>query len=87
MGFERGAAQEEGQQEDDVSDRYNPANDWSEYEEEDHEQGARERSRRNRCYRCSYLLVTSVAFNFTIFLLILANTATLACYTYDESES
>ena len=32
-------------------------------------------------------LVTSVSFNFTIFLLILGNTATLAAYTYDQSDS
>ena len=64
-----------------------PGNEWSEYEEEDHEQDARSRSRRNGCYRCTFKIVTSVAFNFIIFLLIIANTITLACYRYDESEN
>ena len=31
-------------------------------------------------------IVTSVTFNFTIFLLILGNTITLAAYTYDQSD-
>ena len=48
---------------------------------------SRKRSKQNKCYRCTYLLVTSVSFNFFIFLLILANTATLAAYHYDESET
>ena len=59
----------------------------SEYEEEDPEKDARTRSRRNGFLRCTYLLVTSVSFNFFIFLLIIANTITLACYTYDESQA
>ena len=31
--------------------------------------------------------MTSVSFNFFIFVLILANTITLACYNYDESDT
>ena len=34
-----------------------------------------------------YLIVVSVSFNFFIFCLILANTITLAAYTYDQSET
>ena len=56
------------------------------YEEEYHEMEARVRSRRNGVYRCMYLIVTSVSFNFFIFLLIIGNTITLASYTYDQSE-
>jgi len=59
----------------------------SEYEENDYEEDARIRSRKNGCLRCTYKLVTSVSFNFFIFVLIIANTITLACYTYDESEA
>ena len=59
----------------------------SEYEEADYENDARVRSRGNGLYRCMYKFVTSVSFNFFIFVLILANTATLAAYTYDESET
>ena len=55
------------------------------YEEDDHEMEARVRSRRNGLYRCLYLIVTSVSFNFFIFLLIIGNTFTLAAYTYDQS--
>ena len=59
----------------------------SEYEEATYEEDARIRSRQNGLYRCMYKFVTSVSFNFFIFVLILANTATLAAYTYDESET
>ena len=62
------------------------AGEESEYWEPDHDMDARKRSRQNKCYRCTYILVTSVSFNFFIFLLILANTATLAAYHYDESD-
>lgn len=41
---------------------------------------------KNGCIRCVHDFVTSVSFNFFIFLLILGNTATLAAYTYDQSE-
>ena len=53
------------------------------YEEEKHERDARKRSRENGCYRKFYVMVTSVPFNFFIFLLILGNTITLAWYSYD----
>ena len=56
------------------------------YDEEPHEREARERSFKNPCYRSTYLMVSSVSFNFTIFCLILANTVTLAFYTHDQSE-
>ena len=59
----------------------------SEYIETEFEMDSRKRSKQNKCYRCTYLLVTSVSFNFFIFVLILANTATLAVYRYDESET
>ena len=55
------------------------------YEEDEHEMEARVRSRRNGVYRCLYLIVTSVSFNFFIFLLIIGNTCTLAAYKYDQS--
>ena len=55
------------------------------YEEEKHERDARKRSRENGCYRKFYVMVTSVPFNFFIFLLILGNTVTLSWYTYDQS--
>jgi len=45
------------------------------------------RSHSNRFYRCLYLTVTSVSFNFFIFLLIIGNTATLAAFTYDQSKT
>ena len=63
-----------------------PCDDYSIYEEESHERAARRRSHENKCLRCLYILVTSVTFNFFIFCLILANTITLAIYTYDQSE-
>ena len=57
--------------------------DLVEWEEDDHEKEARSRSKENSFYSCMYKFVSSVAFNFTIFLLIIANTFTLAAYTYD----
>ena len=56
------------------------------YEELTYEKDARTRSEKNGLYRCTYLFVTSVSFNFFIFLLILGNTATLAAYTFDQSD-
>ena len=53
--------------------------------EPEHEKNSRYRSSLNGCYRCMYLLVTSVPFNFFIFVLILLNTLTLALYRYDQS--
>ena len=53
--------------------------------EPEHETESRERSLRNGCWRCMYILVTSVAFNFFIFVLILLNTLSLALYRYDMS--
>ena len=58
-----------------------------EYQEEDYEKESRKRSEKNRIYGCMYKIVTSVAFNFFIFCLILANTFTLAAYTYDQSDT
>ena len=46
-----------------------------------------ERSHKNSVYRCMYLVVVSVSFNFFIFCLILANTITLAVYTFDQSQT
>ena len=61
--------------------------DGIEYEDElDHEKDARLRSYRNPVYRCLFRFVTSVSFNFFIFVLILGNTVTLATYTYDQSD-
>lgn len=37
----------------------------------------------NKVYQCCYTLVTSVSFNFFIFMLIIGNTVTLALYRYD----
>ena len=71
---------------DESNNTYDPCEE-SEYWEPDYEMDSRKRSKQNKCYRCTYLLVTSVSFNFFIFLLILANTATLAAYHYDESET
>ena len=56
-------------------------------DEEPYEKDARYRSDQNSCYSCMYSLVTSVSFNFFIFLLIIANTMTLALYSYDQSET
>jgi len=56
------------------------------YEEEDYEKKARKRAELNGCYRCAFNLVTSVSFNFFIFMLIIGNTATLAAYSYDQSD-
>ena len=46
----------------------------------------KERVGKNDCIRCIHDFVTSVSFNFFIFLLILGNTATLAAYSYDQSD-
>ena len=54
--------------------------------EEDYEKDARIRSHSNKCYRGFYHVVTSVSFNFFIFVLIIGNTITLAIYTYDQSD-
>ena len=51
--------------------------------EEEYERDSRHRAKTNCCYRGFYRLVTSVCFNFFIFILILANTMTLALYRYD----
>ena len=59
---------------------------WFGDSEEDFEVAARRRARAGGCLRCMYLFVTSVTFNFTVFLLILANTLTLALYRYDQSD-
>lgn len=59
------------------------ANEDDDYFEEEHEKNARQRSYTNAVYRFFYLLVTSVSFNFFIFMLIIGNTLTLAAYTYD----
>jgi hypothetical protein len=40
----------------------------------------------NGVYRFTYVIATSVTFNFFIFCLILLNSFTLAIHTYDESE-
>ena len=56
------------------------------FEEEDYEKEARMRSERNGVYKCFFQIVTSVSFNFFIFLLIIGNTITLAAYTYDQSD-
>ena len=52
----------------------------------EHDKRARLRSDTNGFFRCMYILVTSVAFNFFIFVLILLNTLTLAMYRYDQSD-
>ena len=56
------------------------------FEEEDDKRNARKRSHQNKIYRFFYKLVTSVSFNFTMFILILANSITLAMYTYDQTD-
>ena len=61
--------------------------DISLFEEEEFEKDARRRSHENKCFRCLFLMVTSVSFNFFIFCLILLNTITLAIYTYDQSDT
>ena len=71
---------------DESNNTYDPYEE-SEYWEPEYEMDSRKRSKQNKCYRCTYKLVTSVSFNFFIFLLILANTATLAAYHYEESET
>ena len=44
------------------------------------------RAKRNRFYGFFYSLVVNIWFNFTIYILILLNTVTLALYRYDQSE-
>ena len=56
------------------------------YVETEYEKNSRLRSHRNGLYRCMFLIVTSVSFNFFIFVLIIGNTITLAAYHYDESD-
>ena len=51
--------------------------------EPEYEADARDRAGENSCYGCVYVIVTSVPFNFFIFLLIILNTFTLALYRYD----
>ena len=55
------------------------------YIELDYERSARKRAEQNAVYNFFFQLVTSVSFNFFIFLLILGNTATLAAFTFDQS--
>lgn len=62
------------------------ADDEGDFIEEDHEKNARVRSYNNAVYRFFYNLVTSVSFNFFIFILIIGNTGTLAVFTYDQSD-
>lgn len=69
-----------------IGDGYDPFEESAYEDERDYELDARSRSKQNKCYRCSFLFVSSVSFNFFIFVLILANTITLACYTFDESD-
>jgi len=59
--------------------------DQFDFEEEKYEKNSRTRSEQNGVYRCFYDIVTSVSFNFFIFLLIIGNTVTLAAYTFDQS--
>lgn len=54
--------------------------------EEDYERNSRIRAKAAGCKTCFYELVTSVSFNFFIFLLIIGNTFTLALYRYDQSD-
>ena len=56
------------------------------YEEPWFEAESRKRSKNNCLYGCMFDFVTSVSFNFFIFLLIIGNTATLAAYTFDQSD-
>ena len=60
-------------------------NDLYDFEEEEFEKDARQRSEQNGLYKVLFDLVTSVSFNFFIFLLIIGNTMTLAVYSYDQS--
>ena len=55
-------------------------------QEEEYHREARVRAQRNCCFKCSYAIVTSTAFNLFIFLLILGNTVTLSLYYWDQSE-
>lgn len=41
---------------------------------------------KNGCIKVIHDFVTSVSFNFFIFILILGNTITLAAYSYDQSD-
>lgn len=52
----------------------------------DWDESAEQRSQRNLIYLGFYRLVCHWAFNFLVFLLILANTFALALYTYDMSD-
>ena len=68
----------EGQPDDEDSD--------SEFEDEtQYEVNARDRSKRNWCYRKTYLLVNHPLYNFIVFVLILANTIVLALDDYPQS--
>ena len=60
-------------------------NDLYDFEEKQFERNARQRSQLNGLYKVLFDLVTSVSFNFFIFLLIIGNTMTLAVYSYDQS--
>jgi len=55
-------------------------------EELEYEKDARIRADQNGVYKCLFELVTSVSFNFFIFVLIIANTITLASYHYNQSD-
>jgi voltage-dependent calcium channel L type alpha-1D len=61
--------------------------DGKEYDETVEERRIRlalkERNSDSKCRKAFYDLVTSVSFNFFIFILIIGNTATLALYSYD----
>ena len=46
----------------------------------------KERVSKSGFIRCIHDFVTSVSFNFFIFLLILGNTAAMAAYSYDQSD-
>lgn len=51
--------------------------------EQEYERNSRKRAKKRGCVQMFYKLVQSVGFNFFIFLLIIANTMTLALYRYD----
>lgn len=46
----------------------------------------KQRNRSSKFLQFVHQVISSVAFNFSIFLLIIGNTITLAAYTYDQSE-
>lgn len=72
-------------QEDAVDD---DVEDSSEFEDEtQYEVAARDRSKRNCCYKFTYALVNHPFYNFIVFVLILANTITLALDDYPQSLS